>query len=240
MAKALVVVLAVAALLVLVYSLLSRNPEELARARTEAATLEAERNSVLALVEERDNRQEALRGQRDARAREASLLRDSVAGLERARAAAQLTVRRIRTVGALQRELRTAFPELGEGGWGLTTIPIDERDTLGIEYLLVPAWFAETFIIDHANAESWRAQKEKLLTVDSLRLVIAALQDSVVQLEADKTAAYAAGYQAAYVGYQDLSAPLPGRAAEASLLTRIPNWAARRGGRGGVATERDR
>jgi hypothetical protein len=59
---------------------------------------------------------------------------------------------------ALQTRLRAAFPELGSAGWGLATLPFEEGDTLGLEYLLVPAWFAETFIIDHANAASWRAE----------------------------------------------------------------------------------
>ena len=80
-------------------------------------------------------------------------------------------------------------------------VPLEDGDTLGLEYLLVPAWFAETFVIDHANAQSWRAQKDRLLAVDSLRLVITALQDSVTRLEA----ANARAYQAAYAGYRDLS-----------------------------------
>jgi hypothetical protein len=83
---------------------------------------------------------------------------------------------------------------------------MDVRDTVGIEYLMVPAWFAETFVIDHANAESWRAQKDRLLAVDSLRLAVAALQDSILALEAANAHAYQSGYQSAYADYQDLSA----------------------------------
>jgi len=49
---------------------------------------------------------------------------------------------------------------------------------------MLPAWFAETFVIDHANAESWRAQKDQPLAVDSLRLAVAALQDSITGLGA--------------------------------------------------------
>ena len=64
---------------------------------------------------------------------------------------------------------------------------------------------AETFIINHANAASWRAQKDRLLAVDSLRSVVASLQDSVIRLQAANTAAYATGYDAAYAGHQDLS-----------------------------------
>ena len=128
-----------------------------------------------------------------------------MAELEQSRAEAQLTVREIRTTGALQTRLRATFPELGSAAWGLTTLPFEDGDTLGLEYLLVPAWFAETFFIDHANAASWRAQKDRLLEVDSLRLAVATLQDSVLRLEAANAAAYATGYDAASASYQDLS-----------------------------------
>lgn len=63
--------------------------------------------------------------------------------------------------------MHTAFPELSASAWGLTTVPLGDGDTLGIEYLMVPAWFAETFVTDHANAESWRALKDQLVAVDS-------------------------------------------------------------------------
>lgn len=96
-------------------------------------------------------------------------------------------------------------PSWATWGVGLTTVPLEDGDTLGIEYLMVPAGFAETFAIDHANAASWRAQKDQLLAVDSLRLVVTSLQDSILRLEAANARAYQAGYQAAYAGYRDLS-----------------------------------
>jgi uncharacterized protein YlxW (UPF0749 family) len=179
--------------------------EEVARARAAASHLRLQRDSLMAEVEARDRARSALIRERRAHEAEAAHLRASVAQLEQSRAAAQLTVREIRTTGALQDRLRTAFPELGSDGWGLTTLPLENGDTLGLEYLLVPAWFAETFIIDHANAASWREQKDRLLAVDSLRLTVASLQDSVIRLEAAKAAAYATGYDAATASYQDLT-----------------------------------
>src|SRR3990172_1434837 len=182
-----------------------RNRHAIAGARAEAARLANERDSLLPAVRGRDQQQAALTLERQRQEAEANRLRDSVAVLERRRAAAQLTVRQIRTVGALRDQLRAAFPELGDLGFGLTTLPFEDGDTLGLEYLLVPAWFAETFVIDHANAASWRGRRDQLLAVDSLRLAVAALQHSITQLEAANTKAYEAGYQAAYTGYQDLS-----------------------------------
>jgi hypothetical protein len=205
MRKPLLTAVVVSAVILYLLNTLGSNHEAIAAARTAAARLESQRDSLVAEVRDRERQQAALAVARQTHEAEANRLRDSVAALERRRAAHQLTVRRIRTVGVLQDRLRAAFPELSASAWGLTTIPLDDADTLGIEYLLVPAWFAETFVIDHRNAEAWRAQKDRLLAVDSLRLAITTLQDSVTRLEAANAAAYEGGYRAAYADYQDLS-----------------------------------
>ena len=102
------------------------------------------------------------------------------------------------------------------------------RDSTGLIDRL-PAWLAETFIINHANAASWRAQKDRLLAVDSLRSVVASLQDSVIRLQAANAAAYATGYDAAYASHQDLSRrsgnPASGcRPSSASWAPRAWGW----------------
>ncbi|HWP38187.1 MAG TPA: hypothetical protein VNL18_11610 [Gemmatimonadales bacterium] len=198
-------ILGAAGLLVFAVFQLRGNRQAIARAKAEAAALVSQRDSLVAVVERREREQAALTLRIETQEAAAVRLRDSVDALERRRAATQLTVRRIRATGALIERLRSTFPELADSAWGLTTVPLDARDTIGIEYLMVPAWFAETFVIDHANAESWRAQKDQLLAVDSLRLVVASLQDSVLALETANTRAYEAGYQAAYAAYQDIS-----------------------------------
>ena len=176
-------------------------------ARADAARLAGQRDSLILEVRRGEQRQAALTVQRHTVETEANRRRDSAVALERRRSAAQLAVRQIRTVGALQDRLRVAFPELGDSAWGLTTVALGpgDGDTLGIESLVVPAWFAETFVIDHANAQSWRDQKDELLAVDSLRLAVAAFQDSILQLQTAATRAYETGFQAAHAGYQDLS-----------------------------------
>ena len=205
MRKLVLLVIAAVALIALLAGSLGGKREAIARARAEAAVLTTQRDSLADLVRRREQAQAALTIQRETHEAKVTRLRDSVIALERRRAAAQLSVRQLRTVGALQDRLRAAFPELGESAWGLTTLPFDGGDTLGLTYLLVPAWFAETFVIDHANAASWRAQKDGLLAVDSLRLTVIALQDSITGLLAANADAYQTGYQAAYTAYQDLS-----------------------------------
>jgi hypothetical protein len=191
---------------VALYGTLQGSHAAVAAARAEAARFRDARDSLVTVVGRREEERAALTVRIEQHRREADGLRDSVTALERRRAAAQLDVRRLRTTGALRDRLRAAFPELGDSAWGLTTLPAGGAVTLGIEYLLVPAWFAETFAIDRANARAWREQRHRLLEADSLGQVVSALRDSVLRLEAANAAAYRAGYEAAYAGYQDLSA----------------------------------
>ncbi len=181
------------------------NHAAVAAARADAVRFRDQRDSLVSVVRRREQEQAALTVRLEKHREEANGLRDSVTALERRRTITQLGVRRLRTTGALVDRLRAVFPELGDTAWGLTTLPIGDGDTLGLEYLMVPAWFAETFIIDRENAESWREQKERLLAVDSLRVLVAALQDSLLRLETANAASYEKGYRAAYGAYQDLS-----------------------------------
>jgi hypothetical protein len=129
----------------------------------------------------------------------------AVRRLERARRSSALSVRRIRKTSALQARLDSTFPEMARSNWGMTTIPYEPGDTLGLEYFVIPAWFTETFLIDHENAEFWREQKDKLLAVDSLRVPVATLQDSIAVLHAQNTFALQTGYDNAASDYRDMS-----------------------------------
>ncbi|MBI4500783.1 MAG: hypothetical protein HY700_06435 [Gemmatimonadetes bacterium] len=194
-----------AIVIVFLLHLLGGNRAAIAQAHAASQRIASERDSLVAVVQEREELIASLGLERDTLESLAQWWRDSVDLLERDRAAAQLTIRENHSLTVLQAELRASFPELGDSAWRMLTIRTDPRDTLGIEYVAVPAWFAETFVIDHQNAASWRAQKDQLLVVDSLRLAVAALQDSIARLQSANTAAYRSGYDAAYVGYQDLS-----------------------------------
>jgi hypothetical protein len=205
-AVAVVAVVAVVVGVVLLLAAFRGNRAAIAAARADAARVREQRDSLVTVIRRRDTERAALTVRIEQHRKEASGLRDSVTALERRRSAAQLAVRRLRTTGALLDRLRAAFPELGDSAWGLTTLPLPGGETLGIEVLTLPAWFTETFVIDRANADSWRAQKHRLLAADSLHHLVAALQDSVARLEAANANAYRAGYEAAYAGYQDLSA----------------------------------
>ncbi len=194
------------AVLSLLLGAIGNREREIARVTAQASWLAAERDSIAAVVDSTTRLQAALRDERDARTAEAAVLRDSVAALERVRQAGQLTVRALRRTAELEATLAAAFPEMAASQWGVTTLPLDAGDTLGIEYVLFPAWFTETFVIDHRNAESWRAQRDRLLLVDSLGRAVSALQDSITRLEEANRQAFEAGYQQAFTSHQDLTA----------------------------------
>jgi uncharacterized small protein (DUF1192 family) len=196
-----------AVLLLCICFLLTRilNEDEVARVQAEVQSLEREKDSIQAIVATNVAAQEVLQLTRESKDAEAAALRDHVDRLERERHASALTVRRIRKTSALQARLDSTFPEMARSNWGLTTIPYEPGDTLGLEYFVIPAWFTETFLIDHENAESWREQKDKLLTVDSLRVQVATLQDSIARLHASNTFALQTGYDNAASEYREMS-----------------------------------
>jgi hypothetical protein len=208
-------ILAVAVLAItsaFVTRLIGSNRAAIAKAQAEAAALGVERDSLIAVVQERGKLIVSFGLHGDSLESLAQWWRDSVDMLEQHRAAQELAIRQTGTLTTLEAELRAAFPELGPpcppyppcSAWRVATVPV-AGDTVGIEYLMVPAWFAETFVIDHDNAESWRAQKDRLLAADSLQLLVTTLQDSITRLEQARAEAYQSGYQVAYANYQQLS-----------------------------------
>jgi len=178
--------------------------EEILRVEREAARLEAQRNMLQLEVARRDSIQRRLEARVDTYRGEADSLRTEVADLELERQRNQLSVRMLRRPSELQRRLVDTYPELGAEPWGVTEVHDDEND-ISLQYLLVPLWFSETFIIEHQNAASFETQRDKLLQVDSLRVVASVLQDSVITLGREKEAVYQAVYDSCFVAYQDLN-----------------------------------
>ncbi|HSP88978.1 MAG TPA: hypothetical protein VLN45_12655, partial [Ignavibacteriaceae bacterium] len=135
---------------------------------------------------------------------EAEVLRQEVNRLEDVRKDKQFTVRNLRKKEDLQNKFEETFPEVANSEWGVTEV-FNEQYGVGIEYLLIPLWFNETFIIDHNNSKLYQQQKDKLLLVDSLNQFVIVLQDSVLVLEKLNHQAYENGYNTAYVKYEDLN-----------------------------------
>jgi hypothetical protein len=173
--------------------------------KAQARRLQQERDSIEALVHLNKTVQQSLQQDLEEKEAEADELRDYVDRLEQQRVEKTITVRRLRRTADLQSRLASTFPEMARSNWGITTIPFELGDSVGIEYFLVPAWFTETFIINHQNAKSWREQKDELLVVDSLRVLVASMQDSIATLHAQNTLTLQTGYDNASIDYRDLS-----------------------------------
>jgi hypothetical protein len=180
-----------------------RNREEIHRAQLEAQQLRSMRDSMLIAVALRDSVQKSLQLEIGELRRSSDAMRDEVAALERQRQANQLAVRQLRTSDALHERLIEAFPENARN-FRVTEVrdPVDDVD---LEYLMVPLWFSETFVIEHQNAQSWLAQRDKLQSVDSLRLRTIGLQDSVLSLERQNRLAFQTGFDSAFTKYEDLN-----------------------------------
>lgn len=198
--------------------------EEILRARLEAEQLRATRDSIDTVVAKRDSLERELESERDRLVDEASRLRARVSELERERAQAQLTVRRLRRNEDLQQRLRQTFPEMAASDWGITEVH-NEAEDVGVEYLLVPLWFSETFIIDHQNSLAYEAMTNTLLAVDSLQSVIFVLGDSITGLERENRLAYESGFREALVRYDSLNEKYIGLLEKPPHVTLgVPKW----------------
>ena len=197
--------LAIALLLTVVYlGTRLRDERRIVRAETEAEMLRVQRDSILRVVAANDSLQAELSQVREGMQAEADRLVARIDELEAERVDDQLSVRRLRRTADLQARLESTYPEMAASRWGVTEV-FDEENGIGIEYLLVPLWFSETFIIDHQNSLAYATQVDTLRVLDGLRQRISVLQDSVFTLERSSRQSYATGYDAAFERYQALN-----------------------------------
>jgi hypothetical protein len=200
-----VIICLVAVLLIFAYfGGLWQNKEKIHAAELEMEQLRSMRDSLLTVVSFRDSLELLIGEQISSKKDEAEVLRQEVNRLEDERKEKQFTVRSLRKKEDLQNKFRETFPEVANSDWGVTEV-FNEKYGVGIEYLLIPLWFNETFIIDHNNSKLYQAQKDKLLLVDSLNQFVIVLQDSVLVLEKLNRKAYEEGYNIAYAKYEDLN-----------------------------------
>ena len=204
MLKWLIVLVAVFAIVFAYFGGLWQNKEKIHQAELDMQKMCFMKDSLETEVRFRDSLQVMLKNEVSVYKNEADALRSQVVLLEEKRQEAQLSVRRLRKKEDLQAKLRQTFPEMAESDWGVTEVR-NEEFGVSLEYLLLPLWFSETFIIDHQNAASWKAQKDKLLSVDSLNIQIITLQDSIYILEHLNRQAYEKGYNVAFLKYESLN-----------------------------------
>jgi hypothetical protein len=181
-----------------------RDERRIARAEFEAEILRTQRDSILRVVAINDSLQRELSFVRTSMETEATRLLGRIEELENERVSNQLSVRRLRRTEDLRTRIESTFPEMAASQWGVTEV-FDEANGVGVEYLLVPLWFSETFIIDHQNSLAFRTQVDTFRVLDGLRQQISQLQDSVFTLERSSRDAYRTGFDAAYTQYMALN-----------------------------------
>ncbi len=78
-------------------------------------------------------------------------LRAQIETLDRRLAATRLTVSTLPKKPGLAQRLRTSYAELAQTQWGVIEV-YDDQARGYVEYMAVPLWMSETFILDHRNA----------------------------------------------------------------------------------------
>jgi hypothetical protein len=169
---------------------------------TEMVNLRASRDSITTVVAYKDSLQAIIRDRTDELQAEAQDLRDEVDRLEDQRREKELEVRRLNTFAAEEGKFLETFPALRNTARLMTV----RRDEFDLQFIGIPLAATETFVIDHQDALSYRAQRDTLLQLDALNQEVVALKDSVFILEQEKTQAYAAGYADAFGKYEALNA----------------------------------
>lgn len=180
------------------------NKEEINRAQIEMQKMLASRDSIRTIVSFKDSLQTLMQAQLSQLKAETEGLRHQVGRLEEDRRREQLTVRSIQKKEDLQEKFAETFPEVAQSDWGVREV-FNEEQGIGIEYVFIPLWFAETFILDNQNAISFEQQRDLLVSVDSLQQETVSLKDSLFVLEQQKAEAYKNGYTDAFGKYEALN-----------------------------------
>lgn len=209
MKKALITVVVIAVLLLIAFTYVSArfvDRGKIAQLQSEQAQLTRQRDSILVFARTRDSLQRILSDSVTVLTSQTSALRDTVRQLESSRQATVVSIRRLKQTPDLQARVAAVFPEVARSPrWGITEL-YDETEGVSLEYIVFPAWFAETFMIDHENAANYKQQVGKLAVLDTLNTQVIKLKDSVLVLEQQKSAAFRMGYDSAYTKYEALNA----------------------------------
>ncbi len=84
------------------------------------------------------------RGQRDSLRADMEVLNERLADT-------RLSVGKLRRKTGLDQRFQRSYPQLAQTDWGIVDV-YDDKSKQWSEYLVVPLWMSETFILDHQNA----------------------------------------------------------------------------------------
>lgn len=126
--------------------------------------------------------------------------------LEKERDERRWTVRRLNSQDALEKRFAMAFPQvIHANNVGIIKLPMKEGSKILLPYYVIPAWFVETFIIEHNNMLSYLGQIKEYKRKEALYGDVISLNEQVVTLQIEKAGAYQQGYDIALDKYVQLN-----------------------------------
>jgi hypothetical protein len=178
--------------------------EEISRATIEREQLQNQRTELLALIAQKDSNQKVLEAKVIDLEAEVVQKQEEIASLESTRQVAQLNVRKLETTNDLENQLIETYPQIKESMMR-TEVPVKGLTGITLVYWSVPFRFAETFLIEHQNSESYKNQRDRLKEVTTMQEKIIGMEKKITFLEKEKSEAYQRGYDSAYVKYLDVN-----------------------------------
>jgi len=179
--------------------------EEILRVQLESEELKKHKKSLEAQVATLESNQLKLNETIATQTQEIATNQVMIAKLEQSRIDNQLQVRKLSTENELEKAFSATYPQLiNVKHFGITQIE-DPTTKLTLPFYVIPAWFAETFIIEHNNMLSFEKQNTEYQANEKLYGSILDLKDQVFKLETEKSAAYKTGYDEAYAKYEKLN-----------------------------------
>jgi hypothetical protein len=134
----------------------------------------------------------------------------------------QLNIRMIDNDSALLDEFKKSYPEFSNANnFGVIQV-FDDSNQVNIPYLSIPLYFADTFIIEHSQLESYKITEAKYGEVVSIYEEVTKLQDQISLLEKQKAEAWSEGYNNGYKLYTDTQEELITCYKQPRI--KIPSW----------------
>ena len=180
-----------------------QNKDKIHQAELEMEILRSTKDSLETVVAYRDSLEKII-GERITEHKDvANDLRKEVFRLEEARKEDQIKVRLLDNRYDLEEKFIKTFPEYA-AVMRITEFRNEEED-IGLEYLSLPLYVGEDFILYYQNSNSFELQRNKLHSVDSLNQMVINLQDSIIVLEKQNRMAYQDGFNSSVKLHESLS-----------------------------------
>ncbi len=181
--------------------------EEILRAQNEMQDLRQEKVELESKIATLNSQQEELNKVNQRYLQEIESNKQTIAKLEQERSDNQIQVRALKTENQLEEKFAQTYPQVvGAKNFGITQINVsDTEQSINLPYFVIPAWFVETFIIEHNSMKNYQSQINEYQRNEKAYGTVLELKDQVLRLEAQKTIAYQDGYTKAYIKYESLN-----------------------------------